>query len=70
MKGNCLFWDYIWIAILPPNLESPLGGFLVTLPSLVGRTLCMLIFSPKLPILVVNLLIALVSLLLVCFSAK
>ncbi len=74
MKGNCLFWDYFWIAFLPPSLEKPffsnLGGFLVTVPSLVQRALCMSIFSPKLPILVINLLMALVSSLLVCFSAK
>jgi hypothetical protein len=75
MKGNCLFWDYFWIAFLPPSLEKPifvsnLGGFLVTVPSLVRRALCMSIFSPKLPILVINLLMALVSLLLVCLSTN
>jgi hypothetical protein len=47
-----------------------LGSFLVTVLSLVQRTLCMSIFSPKLPILVMNLLMALLSLLLVCFSTK
>ena len=27
MKGNCLFWDYIWIAFLHSNLEKPSGWF-------------------------------------------
>ncbi len=70
MKGNHLFWDYIWIAFLHSNLEKPFGWFSGLVPSSVQRALCMPIFSPKLPILVLNLLRALVSLLLVCFSAK
>ncbi len=24
MKGNRLFWDYFWIAFLPPSLEKPI----------------------------------------------
>jgi hypothetical protein len=47
-----------------------MGDFLVTQPSLAQRAICRLIFSPKLPILVINLLMALVSLLLVCLGAN
>ena len=27
LKGNCLIWDYFWIAYLLPNLEKPFGCF-------------------------------------------
>ncbi len=75
MKGNCLFWDYFWIAFLPPSLEKPifvtnLGGFLITQPSMARCALFTSIFSPKLPILGSNLLMVLVSSLLVCFSTN
>jgi hypothetical protein len=62
MNGNCLFWDYILVAFLPPSLEKPFfsnwGGFLAAVLGLVRHALCMLIFSPKLPILVINSFIA------------
>ncbi len=52
------------------HFVSNLGGFLVTVPSLAQRALCMPILSPNLPISVINLPMALVGLLLVCFSAS
>ncbi len=66
-----LFLDSIFASKLrKAHFVSNLGGFLVTVPSLVRCALCMSIFSPKLPILVINLLMALVSLLLVCFTTN
>jgi hypothetical protein len=47
------------------HFVSNMGGFLVTQPSLAQRAFCRSIFSPKLPILVIILLMALVSSLLV-----
>jgi hypothetical protein len=50
------------------HFVSNMGGFLITQPSLAQGAFCRSIFSPKLPILVIILLMALVSLLLVWFS--
>ncbi len=66
-----LLLDSIFASYLrKAHFVSNLGGFLVTVPSLVWRAPCMSIFSPKLPILVIKLLMAFVSLLLVCFSTN
>jgi hypothetical protein len=66
-----LFLDSIFASYLrKAHFVSNLGGFLVTVPSWARCALCMLMFSPKLPILVINLLMTLVSSLLVCFSAN
>ncbi len=51
-----LYLDSIFASQLRKvHFVSNLGGFLVTVPSLVQCALCMSILSPKLPILVINL---------------
>ncbi len=59
-EGKLLFWGLCFDSIFASQLRKAhfvfdLGGFLVTVPSLVRRALCMSMLSPKLPILLINL---------------